>query len=907
MEGGPGGAGGGPGGAGGGPGGAGGGLAIARMAFAGMTGRGGRNANFKQPIVQGSLSENFANSALNARNYSLTGQSLNKPVQIQNDFSLTLGGTLPFIKTASTQSGSNMRMGPVSRPGWSFSYSGNRNRSARDVLTTVPTELERAGDFSQTYTNVLTVDPITGKQSVVNQIAKLYLNPNDISSRFTKLETIDPIAAQLLQYIPHANIPCAENAPCVNNYHRGISLPSSSNQVQGSVTGLKITSKDSIGIQYSMRRGSSLNSSNFPGLDSTSATSGQNIGLSGTHSFKPRLIVNWRVSLNRMRTETSNAFSFNNDVEGALGITGVSTDPLNWGPPSINFKDYGGLSLASPSISLNQTLSVSGGFNKVGRKHSIRSGVDINWVQRNSQRDSNARGTYSFSGFSTVLLDTEGRQISGTGSDFADFLRGIPYSTSRSFVDKNINPYGNSVYLRSRSYSLYLMDDWRVRSNLTINFGLRYEYSGPAYEKYNRLAGLDPSADFSAVAQVFPTESGPLSGKYFARSMVAADRNNFAPRIGIAWKPGQKSPFVFRAGYGIGYNANGYFSIAGRLINQAPFAVTQNIITSETNPLSLKTGFPSDPELKILNTYGIDPNYKPAYIQQWNLDVQAQIARVYVLSVGYSGSKGSSLDIFRAPNRTSDSSYYTYQTNGANSIYHGLSVQLSRRFSRGFNVSNSYTFSKSIDDYLGTGGAVAQNDADLKAERALSNQDQRHNLQTNFVYELPFGENRAFFAGSSPQLLNFVAGWTFNGSFTMASGTPMTPRYASGNGSASGAALYNSLRPDVTGLPIALPRDQRTMLRYFNTAAFSIPSGAYGTAGRNSITGPGSIQFNLSVRKSFKLDENNRRLDFSWQVQNVTNHPNWGGVSTTVNASNFGQVTSMRAMRSMTMNLSMRF
>ena len=202
---------------------------------------------------------------------------------------------------------------------------------------------------------------------------------------------------------------------------------------------------------------------------------------------------------------------------------------------------------------------------------------------------------------------------------------------------------------------------------------------------------------------------------------------------------------------------------------------------------------------------------------------------------------------------------------------------------------------------------IAQNDSDLTAERSLSSQDQRHDFQTNFVYELPIGENRAFFAGASPGLQNLISGWIFQGSFMLASGTPLTARYASGSGISSGAALYNSLRPDATGIPVSLPRDERTWFRFFNTAAFAIPAGEYGTAGRNTIIGPGSNLINLSVRKSIRLDENNRRLDFSWQVQNLLNHPNWAGVGTTINAPNFGQVISVRTMRSMTMNLRIRF
>jgi hypothetical protein len=890
--------GGGPGGPGGGPGGG--------MGFVGMGGRGGRGFNFRQPKIEGNLSETYSNSALNARNYSLTGQTLPKPVQIQNNFSITLGGVLPFFKTqqSTNQSGANARRRISGPPGWSFSYSGSRNRSALDVLTTVPTDLERAGDFSQTYTHALVTDPVTGEKTVVMQPVQLYLDPNNPDTRFTKISSINPIASQLLQFIPKANLPCAANEPCVNNYSLERSLPTTSDQIQASITGLRLSSKDNLAVNYSMRRGSSLNAAIFQGLDTTRSNSGQNIGLSGTHMFASRLMSNWRVSVNRTRVESSNAFAFQQNVEGLLGITGVSQDPINWGPPTIGFTNYGDISLAAPTLSRNQTVSVSGGLNKIGTRHSIRTGVSFNSAQRNSYTDSNGRGTFNFTGYATILLDQQGGQVPGTGNDLADFLLGLPYSTSRRYVDPSMNPYGSSTYLRSHSWNFYIMDNWRARSNLTFNYGLRYEYAGPSYEKYDRLVSLDASNDFTMLAQVFPNQTGPLSGQWFSRSLVDPDRKDFAPRVGIAWRPTPRSPFVIRAGYGIGYNAGGYNSIVSQLINQAPFAINQNLSSDRANPLTLQVGFPLNPEVTILNTFAIDPNYRPAYAQQWDLDIQTQISRVYVLTVSYNGSKGTGLDITRAPNRSSSASNFMYLTNGGSSIYHGLNVQLSRRFSRGFNMSNSYTFSKSIDD---TPGGVAQNDANLNAERSLSSQDQRHNFQTSFVYELPIGQNRRFLAGASTKLLNFVEGWTFNGNFALASGTPLTARYASSSGSSSGAALYNSLRPDATGLEVSIPKDERTWQRFFNTAAFAIPVGEFGDAGRNTITGPGSISLNLSVRKSIRLDENNRRLDFSWQVQNLLNHPNWGSVSTTVNALNFGQVTSVRAMRNMTMNLRVRF
>jgi hypothetical protein len=879
-----------------------------------MAGPGGRGAAFRQPVISGTISENYSNSALNARNYSLTGQTLEKPVHIGNSYNITVGGVIPFIK-ASTAANTGARGGGGAgggrggggrgggRPGWTFTYSGSRNRSAQNVLTTVPTDLERTGDFSQSLVQVSTVDASTRKAITVVQPVELFRNSKDPASVFTKITSVNPVAQGLLAYIPKQNLPCPDNLPCVNNYAIQRSLPSTSDQIQASVSGLRLSSKDNFAINYSLRQGSSLNSATFPGLDSTRTNFAQNIGLSGTHAWKARLMSNWRITLNRTRTESANAFAYNQDIEGALGITGVSREPINWGVPTINLTNYGDLSLATPSLNRNQTFSVSSGLNRMGSKHSIQIGGDMSWAQRNTRSDSNARGTFTFNGYATAGVDAGNRQIAGTGSDFADFLLGLPYSTSRRYADPVTNPWGNATYLRNRSYSLYVQDNWRAGSTLTLNIGLRYEYNGPTFEKYNRLVSLDVAPGFTAVAQVFPNQTGSLSGWHFSRSLVSADRFNLSPRIGIAWRPTAQSRFVIRTGYGLFTDNSAYSSIVGQLTSQSPFAITQTLATTALLPLTLENGFPSDPTITILNTYAIDPRYRPAYVQQWNLDVQTQISRLYVLTVTYMGSRGLGLGVTRAPNRTSNSNNFTFQTNGGNSILHAASFQLQRRFSRGFSIQNQYTLSKSIDSVP---SGVAQNDANLAAEWALSSQDQRHNFQATFSYELPMGQNRRFFAAASTKLLNFVAGWTINGNFTLASGTPLTARYT-GSGSSSGAALYNALRADATGFSPVISWADRTRLAYFSTSAFAIPSGTYGNAGRNTVTGPGNNVVNLSIHKNFRLDESNRRLDFSWQVQNLLNHPNWGGVSTTVNALNFGQVTSVRAMRSMSMNLRISF
>jgi trimeric autotransporter adhesin len=867
----------------------------------------GRSATYKQPVVNASVSETYSNSALNARSYSLTGQTLDKPVQIQNNYNFTIGGVFPWLKSTTSSSSSGRGSGSASggggrgggggSSGWSFTYSGNRNRNPYEVLTTVPTALEREGDFSQTTfksgQQVQLYNPTTSELFEDAKIPQAQMSSATLA---------------LLQYIPQPNLPGS-----IQNYSLERSLVNTSDQFQGSLSGLRITAKDSLSISYSLRRGSSVSGQPFPGLDSERKESSQRIGLSGTHRFKSRLSANWRLSLNRTRSESTNAFAYTQNVEGELGITGVSQDPINYGIPTIDFTNYGTLQLSTPSLSRNQTFSVSGGLNKIGGAHSLQSGGDATWSQRNQWSDSNARGTFSFTGYATSAFDAKGLPISGTGYDFADYLLGLPYSTSRRYGSSN-------NYLRSRSYNFYVQDNWRMRSNLTLNLGLRYEYSGPAFEKYNRLVSLDVAPDFSAVAQVFPDQVGPLSSNYFPRSMVKPDRNNFGPRIGVAWKPNSKWPFVLRTGYGLFTYTSSYSAIINQLVGQSPFAVTQDILTTQLNPLTIQNGFPTDPDLTILNTFALDPNYHQGNVHQWSLSVQTQISRLLSIDVSYVGSKGIGLDRVRAPNRVvsggtnliKNAGNFRYQANGAGSILHAMTISTSRRFSRGFNLSGSYKFSKSIDDSSGIGGgsSVAQNDEDLAAERSLSSFDQRHSFQSSFNYEFPIGQNRKFFSNASTKALNFIAGWSISGSYSLSSGAPQTARVSGNvsNNTGTNVGANNSQRADYTGAEVSLPRDQRTTTLYFNTDAFAVPAaGKFGTAGRNTIIGPGNNSLSLSLRKSFDLDENNRRVTFSCQVSNALNHPNWSGMGTTVNANNYGRVTSVRGMRSMQMSLRMNF
>ncbi len=864
----------------------------------------GRGGMLRQPRINGNAFFNFRNSALNARPYSLTGREIDKPLEFQNSFGASIGGPLPWGPKPARQG----RRGFQQQAGmWFFSFQGTRNRNPYDVLTTVPTGLERSGDFSQSRTRS---GPLTGQPVQIYDLTAPV--PTPFPDARIPSSRLDTASLGLLEYIPFPNLPGN-----VQNFTMQRGLPNGSDFTTARLN-TRLSGKDNAFFNYSFRRGDSLASQIFPGLDTTRASRSHSLMIGGMHRFQPRTILNYRVTWNRVRTLTANPFAFVDDVAGNLGITGLSPDPINYGIPAISFTNYGDLQVSNPSLTVNQTITVGSGLNKIGSKHTLQFGGDVSWNQRNSHVDPNARGTFDFTGFASSNFDPQGRPIAGTGYDFADFLLGYPNSTSRR--------YGSSLnYLRNLTANLFIQDNWRARANLTVNFGVRYEYIQPYYEKYDRLVSLDVAPGFGAVAQVFPRQEGPYSG-YFPRSLFYADKNNFGPRLGVAWKPKAGSRWAWRAGYGLFYNPSVYPYIAGELIGQPPFATNQNLLTSVSAPLTLKNGFPENPAVTILNSYAIDRDYRIGYVHQWNLSIQAQLRRLYVLELGYNGSKGTRLDILRAPNRSpagspptdtednriiANAGNFVFQESGANSVLHSGRIYITRRFSQGFRLDGRYTFSRSVDNASGVGGGplvVVQDEHNIFGERSLSSFDQRHRVQVRFNLDLPFGDRRRWLAKSPRPILGLVSGWNISGDYQYLSGTPQTARLLGNVANNSGTGSNYSERADATGLSPSLPGGERTTLRYFNTLAFQLPPpGQFGNAGRFTIPGPGTNLVNASLRKSFRLDEANRRVDLQWQISNVLNHPNFGSIGTVVNSLNYGRVTSVKAMRQMEFSLRVSF
>ena len=880
FDGGPGGPGGGPMMMGGGPGGPGGGGAFR------MPGRG--RANFNQP--HGSVFYDMGNAALDARPYSLSGVPSLQPEYSSNRFGATLGMPLKIPKLIDLSSNTFLF----------FNMFGTRSTNPYEVYSHVPTVAERNGDFSQTvYTSgqnagqaVTIYNPLTGQPFANNQIT-----------------SISPIAAGLLNYIP------LPNQPGLQNFRYSTTVPNDATNINlrlmhtfgqaragSSRRGPWGRSNVNFGLNYTDSNADQLTP--FPGVGGNNKTRGLNANAGYTYAHG-KTTNNFRVTFNRSQINTQNFFAGVDNVSGNLGITGISEEPLNWGLPNLSFSDYSSLTDVAPHISHDNTLQFQDTVIWNHGKHTVRFGGDYRRLWETLVSNTNPRGTFVFTGAATAET-VNGTPVQNTGYDFADFLLGYAQQTSIQYS-------ANQNYkFAANGWDLFVMDDWRLRGNFTINAGLRYEYISPFSEANNQLVNLDATPNFTAVAPVLPGQVGPLTGITYPSGLIQPERNNWAPRIGIAWKPISKT--VVRAGYGINYNLSQYRSIVSNLAFQPPFSVTQTNVASETQILTLANGFPTPQGSTITNNYGIDPNYRPGYVQIWNLNIQRDMGWNTVVNIGYTGSKGSDLDMWIAPNRSPQGGLllagvqpFLWETSQGYSIMNAGQLRVRKRLSNGVAVGGTYTFSKSIDDASSIGGTavvVAQNEQDLSAERGLSSFDQRQRFTGDFTVDLPFGEGRKWL--TSPGPVNKIFGdWTWSGTWTLASGFPFTANVL-GNFADVARGTNGTLRANlVPGQSISISNP--SINEWFNTAAFAVPpAGQFGDSGRNIIIGPGTHQLNMSFSKNFPIHEM-MAFEVRSDITNIFNTPQFSAINTTVNSPTFGHVISVGNMRTITFSTRFRF
>ena len=869
---------------------------IGRLLGAGRWGRlgglrGARIGFSRANRIQVNVTGGISTSALDAKPYSLDGQETPDPHYLSWETGVTLGGPLPGSSSSSGTPFFGRR-----RSLFFVNLDINQGEQLQNQYASVPTLPERQGDFSKTVSQsgplanapVQIFDPFTGAA---------YSNARIPSQQ------LSPVSLALLTFIPLPN----REDPFLNFLNQQ-TLNNSRNRVNAR---LFSSLSDSLRVSgsYSLNR-TDLDSFNvFPDLASRRNGMGQNASVSFNQTFRPGLLHNVRLRWNRNRNETLNPFAYERDISGELGISNTSPAAIDYGLPTLEFTNYTSLRDGSSSLNIREKNTLSDNLQWVKGRHFFRIGGEVSWNRLNQLANPDGAGSQTFAGIATSLYRND-QPLAGTGYDFADFLLG--------FAQSSRIQYGNSDhYLRAREFAFFVNDNWRLNSRITVQWGVRYQLLAPWEERYDRLANLDVGPEFSGAQTVTPGDQGAFFGQ-FPRALVESDRNNIAPRVALAYRvQSGRWASVLRANYGVFYPNESYRSFASELISQPPFGFAVQETVSGRNFLEIQSAFSPTLTRAAPNTYAVDPRFRLPTVQNWTFSWQQALPRNFFVSIGYAGSRGTGLELLRAPNRVSngqprieDAAQFLFLTPGASSAFHGLQLLATRRRRSGFSISGQYEFGKSLDNASSIAGSariVAQNDDDLDSERGRSNFDERHKLRLNWFWELPFGERHRWVR--NPGLRStLLSNWFVTGATAVTSGRPLTARILGNQINNSRTASQASERASVTGEPVDLPSSQRSSQQWFNTTAFRLPDpGIFGNAGRNTISGPGSWTVDLNLVRSIPLKAEGQRLLITLSASNLLNHINYTGLNTVVNSRGFGQVVSVGGTRRIRINLRFMF
>jgi hypothetical protein len=822
-------------------------------------------------LYNGGIGFTMDNSNLDASPFSITGQ--NSPKLSYNRFTGlgTFGGPLKI---------------PGMHNNWptifvAYQWTRNHNDSVQTGL--MPTEAERSGDLSQ----VLGLD---GQPVEIAGFPGNLIPQSLISSQ----------ARDLLSLYPQPNFAGSAGY----NYQ----IPTQSATHQDSLQSRfnkMINRKNMVNGGFNFQDTRS-DSPNLFDLVDESHTLGLNGNVNWRHFFSQRFTSSFGYSYSHYSSRVTPYFANRVDVSGDFGIGGNDQSPVDWGPPSLQFSSgISGISDAQAANNRFQTSALSANLFWLHGAHNITFGGDFRRQQFNYLTQQNARGSFTFTGAATEI-SANGSPVPGTGSDLADFLLGVPDTSSIAF--------GNAdKYFRESVSDAFVADDWRVSPGLSLNLGLRWEYGAPATEEYGLLVNLDVGPNFSAVAPVLASDPvGSLTGQRYPDSLLRPDRHAFQPRVAVAWHPLLGSSMVVRAGYGIYYNTSFYQPLALQMAQQAPLSKSLSVANTAANPLSLANGFiPSSTTTQ--NTFAIDPNLRAGYSHNWNLSVQRDLPGSLVATLTYLGIKGTRGMQMFLPNTyplgadnpcPSCPAGFLYVTSNGNSTRESGQAQLRRRLHNGLMASVQYTFAKAIDDSTlggrGQGGTlIAQNWLDLSGERGLSNFDQRHTVNATLQYTTGMGVAGGTLVGGWRGAA--FKDWTFVLQPTAGTGMPLTPIYLA---AVSGTGVTGSIRPDYTGAPLYSATGGRNL----NPAAYTAPpAGEWGDAGRNSITGPAQFSMNASMARTFRVTDR-WNADLRFDATNVLNHVTYSSwVTTVTDSALFGLPVSANAMRAMQVTLRMRF
>jgi hypothetical protein len=784
----------------------------------------------------GTVFEFFRNSALDARNF-FEDPSEKKASFKQNQFGGTLGGYIVKNKLF-----------------WFGDYQGTRIRNPQTLISSVPTEAARNGDFSSE--SEIIYDPETGLPFPANKIP---------SGRF------DPIAFNNMALYPLPNQPGLRN-----NFKISPSEQDHIDQGDGRLD-YNMSQSNQIFARYSMSGRTDVMPTPLPGLANGGGSSSGNgfedtkgAALGFTHIFTPSSVNEFRLGFNYVHIRRGIPPGGNQLPPPDLRVPGVpdnpSTNGLTLFRPS-GFRRTGDPGFA-PTLLASQERQLRDVLSSTKGRHTLKFGGEMRWSQFNIFQVADPNGTFNFSGQFTSAPDGS----DGTGSSIADELLGLPISSSISTL---LN-LGN----RQHVPSFFVHDDFKMNRHLTLNLGLRYEYFSPIVEVNDKQSNFD----YTAGQLIIANRNGA------SRGLVTADKSNFAPRVGFAWSPFDSGKSVVRAAYGIFYSGQEIRTAAPlQLAYNVPFFSRPSFISDGITPiLTVSGGFPPVDPANAIDppVTSADIRLKTPYYQQWNFAVQQALPWQMSVEAAYAGSKGTHLQVVTDQNQVvtpgpgdvqsrrpyPDFGSFTSIQNRGNSTYHSFQLKVQKRFGSGLQFLSAYTSSKAINDLpeICCAAPFPQNSYDLRPEKGLADFDQRHRWVTSFDYALPFGRGRRHNIESG--LIDAIAGgWNVGGILTITSGFPFSPVLGFDPSNTGDQGL---VRADRIGNG-NLPGGQRSPDQWFDINAFAIPADfTYGNAGRNILIGPGQRILDASIRKEFTV-VHEQKLEFRAEFFNMLNHPNF--------------------------------
>ena len=829
----------------------------------------------------GTVFEFFRNSKMDARPYAFTSNSPTQAPLKWNQYGFTLGGPIQIPKVFN---GKN-------RLFFMSNYEGFRERQQTQTLVSMPPVAMRNGNFSQLLPNTVIVNPLNRNAAGT----KLPFPGNIIPST-----QFHPVAVKLLEFFPAPNI---AGAGLSNNYLQLDNVKTDKDQFSQRIDFVESVKSNWYG-RYSWSDDNYITPALYQNGTILDAIVQQAM-ISNIRILSPTLVNEARFGVNGFFNNNLDEQTYKRDVMSELGIGFGQFGPFDYGAPAVSITGYTGAgpSPESPYQFRNYNFDWVDNLAWTRGTHSIKIGADIRRDRFNTHGNYGTRGQLTF-------------QNQATGYGFADFLTGYLNQTLHSVSQV-------STQFRDTSQFYFISDNWKVRPNLTIDIGLRYEYVPPWSDKNDMYANVKiPYIAYTpgtAAGQPHPTLCRVGSGDFYqgtfirfnpaiqvARGcmgdrLIAADYKNFAPRLGIAWSPTPK--WTVRSGIGMFYVqdiGNMYFDVsrnmAGRLQVNAN-TTTNNLTLSDPSNLLTTNACGTSYPLVCISTPGLlaaQYDRRTPYVIQYEMNIQRQLGNSTVAEVGYFGSESHFLQRFHNLNnpipgtgatapRTPwpELSQIQYPDGDVNANYQSLAAKLTHRLTKGLTYLVGYTFSKAMDDGSGiraaTNDAAIQNSWCVQCEHGLSPFDQRHRFVTSILYQLPAGKgHRMFASGIANQALG---GWQLSSIITKSTGSPLG--IATGT-NRSGTTLAD--RPNATGQSVALSNP--TTADWFNLNAFSENAIAtFGNVGRNVATGPGIFGWDFSALKNFDIRENTY-LQFRFEAFDAGNHPNFAdpGLGLTSNA-----------------------